>query len=34
MFPLDIGDDIAVAGFGERLVERGIVLDGVVMMGS
>ena len=30
--PVDMGDDAAVAAFGERLVDQGTVLDGVVMM--
>ena len=30
--PVDMGDDIAVAALGERLVDQGTVLDGVVMM--
>ena len=30
--PVDMGDDLAIAAFGERLVDQGTVLDGVVMM--
>ena len=30
--PVEMGDDVAVAAFGERLVDQGIVLDGVVLM--
>jgi len=30
--PVDMGDDDAVAVFGERLAQQGTVLDGVVMM--
>jgi 3-oxoacyl-[acyl-carrier protein] reductase len=30
--PVEMGDDVAVAAFGERLVAQGIVLDGVVLM--
>jgi 3-oxoacyl-[acyl-carrier protein] reductase len=30
--PVDMGDDVSVAAFGERLVDQGTVLDGVVMM--